>query len=302
MEIIVEIGTTVQQELIRGEISFLVDILEGLPLMQKLNRKLTKIIVADDFSRATNAAQGTVNYSSHRGIGLNKVNALAKVVESESGITMLLSRDIYNEFMDDQIRTFVFFHEICHVLTKNIFPSLITNIFAIRTYLANLYVLYDEYFADRLAFQIVDNIVPKKSTHWDMYWSNSIKGFIELLSDNTYYELLLDRIQKFRVGEIENVDTLMISINQIMDEISLSTIHLFAVLHSFKNDDEDSLLSQSKFVNQRTNDLIQYLKDKYEGPDHDLTDGVDVIAGYFANFGFRLEDLEQGGYIRILDI
>lgn len=164
------------------------------------------------------------------------------------------------------------------------------------------YIVYDEYFADRLAFQIVDNIVPDKSELWERYWSNSVQGFIELISDGTYYDLILDKIQNFRLGELKDVDKFMYSINQVMDEITLSTIHLFAALHDLKKNNEEYPVFRSRFVNQRTMNLIHYLKTKYETPDHDLTDGVEVIADYFANFGFILEDREKGGYVHVVDI
>lgn len=263
---------------------------------------LKKVIVASDFSKSVNLLQKTTDYLSERGVGPNKVTALAKIVDVERGYAIVLSSVLYTNSYDTLTRGYVILHEMAHVVNKNRFPSLITNVYSKRLYYSSLYYLYDEYFCDRFAYSVIDVVFPEKSEWWDAYWEYCVNGFASVLNDSVYSETISNAIYRFRIREIEDVDKFLSIIRQSVDEVSQSTAHLFSAVHDLGVEDIEEKLKSSRFFNDRTRHLIDYMKNKYDSEDHDLMDGYLVISEYFKNFGFLAEETSDGPFIHVLDI
>lgn len=224
---------------------------------------------------------------------------MAKIVEREEGTYIVLQSLAYLSNCDTMTRCFFLFHEIAHLINKNRFPPIPTGSFSLEKYLGNLYIIFDEYFADRLAFQITENVF-STSEFWAQYNRNGVSTYLDIAADPRYYEFIKTEIERFR--EHSDVTLHCNSIFGTVHIIAISTAHGFAQYHQHLDQFRDTLFPESMFFNQKTFALMDYFKTKYENSESDLSDGLELIKEYFTNFGIRFEDRQGNGYITVLDI
>ncbi len=296
MEVIIEIGDESIQRQIKDELEIFLTYVEAID--PPLNIK--QIIVPSNFEAKVNECQSASSFKAKRGIENAGIAVVAKIIEIGEGVSIVLSPFIYLSTFDSMIRCFILFHEIAHMLNKRRFPVISTKLFAVNNYMENLYVLFDEYFADRFAFIITEKIFALPTAPWKVYYDNWVSGYLEPTFDPHYYELIQAEIEKFR--QHGDVDRYWNSIIEFVQVIAISTVHGFAGLHQHADQDSIYQLPTSKFINEKTLTLLNYLKVKFEKAESDLSDGYDLMVGYFTNFGIKFEDRSSGGYIYVLDI
>ena len=296
MEVIVEIGDESTRTQIENELDFLLIIAESIDPPLIINR----VIVPLDFEAKVNELQGMANFKSKRGAENAEITVAAKIIESGDCVSIVLSPFIYLSTFDLMIRCFILTHELAHILNKRRFPDVPTNSFVANNYLGNLYILFDEYFADRFAFMLTEKIFTLPSEPWKLYNENGVLGYLEPANDLRYYELIQSEIKSFR--NHGDVNRYWNSIIDSVHVVSISTAHGFARYHQYMDQYKDIHLPNSKFFNIKTFALMDYFKIKFENGQSDLSDGVDLIADYFTNFGVKFEDRLNGGYIYVLDI
>jgi len=191
-------------------------------------------------------------------------------------------------------------HEIAHVSNKQKFPDTSSDSYSRQIYLGNIYTLFDEYVADRLASEIIDNLLPSKTDHWKAFIQNNAVGFTSLINDVQHCTTIKSEIESFRT----HADIMLFLENTcpIFDNVALSIVHAFSLAdhdpHAIKLTD----LMLSPFVNERTLALMRFFKDKYQERIFDVHDGISLIIDFMTNFGMKFEDIPQGGYCHVLDI
>jgi hypothetical protein len=300
MDIIVEIGTDEQKQLIENELS----ILEQVSEIADPPPPILKIIVAQDFDETVNKLRNSDSYQSTRG---NHV-AVAKNVMTQDGLFLVFSPVIFTAEQDNLTRLKLYLHEFSHAYNKSRFPSLITTSESDYRYLTNLYTLYDEYDADRNALNFVDAYLLAKNirnTSADHRYRHHVrvglKGFIDIISDQEIYDEISSQIDAFRYHG--NVMRFLLSVDRGLDEISKSIIHTYSSIDHFpKFKRIEPALRRSKFVNIKTEALIDYIRSKFDDNSPDLLDGIPIISRYMENFGIRFEDTDKGWYCHVLDI
>jgi hypothetical protein len=300
VDIIVEIGTDEQKQLIQNELS----ILRQISAMSDPPTLIVKVIVAEDFDKTVNKLQQTEHYVSSRD---NHV-AVAKNVITQDGLCLVFSPAIFTDNQDDLTRLKLYLHEFSHAYNKSRFPSLITTSESEYRYLTNLYTLYDEYDADRKALNIVDAVLQNqniKNTPADHRYRHHVrvglKGFIDIISDKAIHDEISFQIDAFRYHG--NVMRFLRGVDRALDEISKSIIHAYSTIDHFpKFSRIDPVLKRSRFVNRKTEDLIDYIRSKFDDDSPDLLDGSQIISKFMENFGMRFEDVEDGFYCHVLDI
>ena len=147
---------------------------------------------------------------------------------------------------------------------------------------------------------IVDQFFPTKSTFWGNHLLTCKEGFVDSSTDKTYYDHLKKEINAFRVHA--NGDLFMERIRRYVDEMRIILVHAFSLFHYCADEVFGNSLRNSKFVNDKTFALMNYLKSKFEERDTNLLDGIDLIIGFLENFGFRFEQKDIGFYCHVLDI
>jgi hypothetical protein len=296
MDILVDVGTQEQQKMIKEELMFLQRVTQDLD--PPLN--ITRVYVTDDFEGIVHKIEGSTSYKANRGLENNEIRPLAKMSKDGNGFAITISSLLYTSDFDFQVRIFILLHELCHIFNKRNFPAITNDSFVEGMYLSNLYSLFDEYKADRTAFNLCDQAFPEKTQLWSEWQKNQNIGFVGLITDLNYYDAIRKEIGSFRWHE--DVD-LFLKNNQVhFDVVSLAIIHLYASYHQYPDKVLETDLSKSKFVNNNTIALMEYLRNKYEEKSVNLFDGMEIITNFETNFGMRFEHREVGGYCHVLDI
>jgi len=296
MEIIVEVGTNEQKQLIEQELAFLDEVVEKSDPPVDLHQ----VIVASDFELKINELEGINTYKASRGEGSMRINAMARVAKLKDGFAIVLSPLLYSELQDTQTRLFTVFHEFRHVINKRDFPPIPNESYIKAQYLHNLYSLYDEYSSDRFAYGLLDNVFNSKSHFWDSFVQSEADGFIGLITDPQYYDGIRNEIQAFRLHA--NVELFLNKTRRYFDEVAISLAHIWALSHHYPDRAPNTDLLSCPFVNDRTIALMEYFKGKSERKSNDLLDGMDLIIQFMTNFGVKFEHRDYGGYCYVLDI
>lgn len=295
MEIIIEVGNEAIQEYIRHELGFVDKIAESL----KLN--VSRIIIPGDFQAKVNEYQGRDDYKVQRGVENAQVTVAAKIIEDGDNITILLSPYIfYLQSFDTMVRCFLMVHELMHVVNKGYFLEIPKGSFALENYLGNLYIMFDEYTADRYAYSMIEGAFEPHTEAWELYNQDGVLGYLNPTSDPRYYEHILSEIKKFRYHA--DVNRYWKSIWETVHVVSISIVHGFARYHEHLENYKKLEIPSTKFINEKTFALMDYFKTKYKTQNYDLNDGIGLMEEYLTNFGVRFEDRPEGGWMQVLDI
>lgn len=295
MKILVEVGDPEQKAIIEDELSSL-----G-PIAALLNSSvsLSQIIVASDFDRTVNELQRANSYKSIR----KKHSVAAKVLQVNNEAIMVLSPRLYTAEEDFQSRMLTYFHELIHLHNWQLFPTF-CDWYSIPIYYSkNLYILFDEYYADRKALEITDQLFKKKTEIYTESVEKAFNGHMQIImEDCESYNILKREIYSFR--QHCDVTRFLNATYETFDGLSKAIIHAYAYLdHLPKFTKRANELQSSMFVNNNTISLIEYIRSKYFQNSFDLANGVSLIESFLANFGVRFEIQSSGRtYCHVLDV
>jgi hypothetical protein len=287
LEIIVEVGTDEQKDLIKSEISSIY----GSLAENELAIKLHQIIVPLNFDNTVRELSGDKSYTAFRGHV-----ALAKTIDVSQGASIVYSPLLYNEQFDYQVRTIWYMHELFHVINKSRFPAIKTISLSRKTYIDNMNVFFDEYYVHRISFEIADEIANPKTYFLKKFIGSTFAGHVKSLLKYDYYLKLKEQIFLFRFNG--NVRKFLDHVNPYFDEASKDIVYAYSFIDHFpKLKRIEPALINSKMVNNKTVALIEFYREKYEMNNFNLEDGLEIIEDYMTNFGirFRLEFRTSSG-------
>jgi hypothetical protein len=293
LEVIVEVGTEEQKDLIKSEIYSIYGSLDELDI----SIDLYQVIIPIDFEKTIRDLSGNKSYTQCRG-----QVAIAKIVNVPQGVSIVFSPWIYNEQYDYQVRVIWYIHELFHAINKKRFPSRETdyvskNIF----YLDNMYPLFDEYYANRKSFCIVEVIAKPRTFYLNKFINTTFSGHVKSLLNYDYYSLIKKQIYLFRLHG--NVRHFIDQVSPFYDEASKDIVYAYSYIDHFsKLKRIEPLLSKSEMVNNKAIVLIDYFRNKYATDDFNLEDGLEIMEEYMTNFGMRFKDTPEGLYCSVIDI
>lgn len=296
MEITVEVGDSQQKEHIKQELSISYEVIKNFDPPLNVNQ----VIVASDFDAKINELHGVDTYKSIRGIDDLSVVAVAKIIEDTNGIIIVLSPLLFTEEYDIQTRYFIYIHEIAHIFVKQRIPNYECESPSFSTYYSNIHTLFDEYLADRTAFEIVGEIFTEVSNYLTKFIFSNFTNFLSLITDTKYYNIIKREIGLFRLHG--DVMKFLDSIRESFDVVARSIIHAYAIFDQYPEIADRSDLLKSRFVNGKTLALVNFFKDKYERGGFDLYNGLSLVIEFMTNFRMKFEDMPQGCYCHVLDI
>lgn len=157
MKSVIEIEDENQRSQIEQELRMFEKVFASIHVFEDLILEL--IIVPQNFGEQVNKLRNTSDYKPARGT----FTAMATTVQTENKITIVLSQELFDQQYDIRVRIFVVIHELMHIWNKSRFSWPADEQNTRSYYLHQLYVLYDEYVADRMAFSITDGIRQLKS-------------------------------------------------------------------------------------------------------------------------------------------
>lgn len=294
MEIVVEVGNRQQIEQIKDELQFI----EAFSKAIQPALNVRRVVVPADFDKTINELQNTTSYKSVR-----SHVAMAKIIELDDGITIILSPLLFTNGWDGQMRAEIYLHELVHVSNKRRFPQPLTQSPTTQLHFNTLYLLFDEYDANRKSFELADEIFPSKTPRFKAFIDGCFEGFFVSMVENTKdYDGIREEIKRFRWRHID-VGQFLANTKEYFDHASKDIVYTYSYIDHysrFKGREPDLL--KSKFVNDKTLALIDFFRIKYEKHDSDLLDGLDLFAEFLGNFGMRFEDRPEGLYCHVLDI
>ncbi|MFA5373576.1 MAG: hypothetical protein WC354_05270 [Candidatus Omnitrophota bacterium] len=294
MEIIVEIGTEEQKKQIKQEL----EIIQTVSNQISIPTSIAFIIVPDDFDKKVNELQNTSNYKSIR----KTQHAHAKTISTSNGIILVFSKLLFTAKHDNFTRLQFYMHEFMHVVNKGRLPILKEEPTSKYPYLSNLYILFDEYSANRKSLEIIDSVFPQTSIRYRLSNITHLKWFIKpLINDSEHYDIIRIEIEKFRThGKIEQF---LENTKPHFDEVSKAIIYSYSFIdHSSKFQRFQPFLAKSKFINNKTINLINFYRSQFDKGESDLSEGINLMTEFIENFGIRLEDCHQGLYCHVIDI
>lgn len=297
MEIYVDIGTPEQQKFIRDE-------LKNFETLQKEIsgfKSLKKLFISADFDSKVNELEGTRSYISQR----DTIHAMAKNIKINDGYAIVVNAILYTDNYDFHIRYLVLLHEMFHIILNIDAMGDESLRGADASYRANLGILFDDYCANRASMEIHFKIFTDPSYKFKKFLIRSFHSFLKgLIDDIEFYEPIVSEIENFQ--DHGDVELFLANIQRPFDGCSKSIIYAFAYMDAcshFKNK-ENHLVSNSRFVNSQTLELIDYFRKKYETKNYDLEDqlGLSLIIEFMTIFGFELENTKKGLYVHVFDI
>jgi hypothetical protein len=180
VELVIEIGTPEQKQQLMDELLNFARVASGVAPSVVISR----IVVSADFDDWVNKLQGTSMYKFKRSGGVLPLRAGARMIWTEDGgISFVLSPIVYTEDNDTQVRTYVYTHELAHVVNKLRFSKPPLESTSRSVYLNIAYSLFDEYRADRVAFKMVGGVFPQPSEYWRIFLVDQFAGFVSLVND-----------------------------------------------------------------------------------------------------------------------
>ncbi len=249
-----------------------------------------------NFDAKVNELQGTLDYKSNRGIV-----ALARNVNLGENDAIVLSPLLYtSDYCDEQVRLYLFLHEMAHTLNRKVFPRLSSNSGSEGIYIENLYTLFDEYVADRFALTLFYNEIPTKTTRWNKFISDFALGFSSLINNPKYYKKIKNEIESFR--QHGDSGLFLKKIHEDFHSVAISIGHTFAISDHDSQILSSTTLMHSHFVNEKTIALMNFFKVKYHEQVYEINDGFDLIVEFMTNFGMKFTNIPEGTWCQVLDI
>ncbi len=293
MEIVVEIGTHETQEAIHQELTLLSSIVS----LSNGVLNISKVIVPLDFDVAVNELQNTKDYRADKD---RDVVALARNINLGDSFAIVLSPFLYTASHDWQTRLYIALHEIKHVYNNKLFPNISLVTGSKRIYTNNLYILFDEYVANRWALETLDGVIPEKSPVWNTFIKSFAKSFSLLICDNKYYENIKNEVEAFR--QHSDIEYFQSKIRRSFYSVAMSIVHALSISDHNPSILHPITLEKSHFVNEKTLALMSFFKEKYQNEIFDIHTDLNLIIDFMTNFGMRFEDIPDGIYCHVLDI
>jgi hypothetical protein len=269
-----------------------------------LSLNISHVLVPLDFEAKVRELTGRDDYKFQRGSGDAKLTVMAKTLEDENGVVIVISPWLYvpdpAPLFDTMVRSFILSHELAHVMNKKRLPKVAQESSAVGSYLGNLYYMFDEYFADRFSYQLTEKIFTPTEA-WKKFNDNNVLGYINPESHPLYYAEIKSEIEKFRLHG--DVGLFMKRTKEAVSNVSVLMTHGFAAYHQHQAEHTSLQIPITAFVNEKTFALMDYFKKKYKKGETDLHDGIDQISNYLTNFGLRFEERPNNKlYAYVLDI
>lgn len=291
MEVIVEVGTEEQKDAIISEINLVYGILDEY----KPKIKLHQVIVPIDFEKTIRDLTDDKSYTQIRG-----QVAIAKTVNVPKGTSIVFSPFIYyNEHYDFQVRLIYYMHELCHAINMQRFRPVDTDSVSRRTYLSNIYILFDEYLAHHMSFNIMEEVIKQKTAYLKRFINETFACHVKSLLKDDYYFGIREQVFLFQFHS--SIREFLDRVTLIFDEASKDIVYAFSFIDHFPRLKRiEPLLNKAKMVNKKTIALINYFRQKYEANDLSLEDGVEIMQDFMDNFGMRFKDTPEGLYCSVL--
>lgn len=300
MQLHVTIGNEAQQQQIRNELGILGEAARHF----RLGHPLTEIWVPEDFDATVNTLQQTTDYSSRPGF-----EPMGKAIVSKEGTTaMVFHPKLFSSQFDAHIRYSIYWQEFCLLVNRSRFPVLTRHkLDRFANYFVNLYQLFDHYDAARKSFEFRDALV-SQALEEDLSAAavqdieQTLEGYLNIIRNRSeYYDWIRFQITEYR--EHKEVQQFLTMVKGKITQLSFAIVYAYAIMDHYTHLQEwTERIQDAPMLNNNTLVFLEYLRLKYQKNAADLSDGIDVMEAFWANFGIRFVDGERSMECEVLDI
>jgi hypothetical protein len=166
-----------------------------------------------------------------------------------------------------------------------------------------MYIIFGEYCADRKAYKIIDALFPEQSAIYQLFVAEMLDGHVATLANDVeFYNIIRQEVMSFRAHG--DVHRFIENIGKPYHEVAMAMAHAYAGLDHFSSFTEvEQKLRASRFHDEKTVQLMAFIRAKYTGNDMNLLDGIPLMEDFMTIFGIRFEVLPSGElYCHVLDI
>ncbi len=292
MEVVIEDGGTSDLATIQAEFEILEGVATGLGV------SINQVIVPVDFDATVNRIQGSSGYTSQR-----EHVAIAKVIAREGVITIILSPFLFTEAFDTFMRLELYLHELSHASNNGRYPSHDGLSQTRQRLLHNIITLYDDYYANRMAFVAMEAVFPEKSPQYIRSREASIEQHLDYLAEASGRHQMIQRaVTAFR--QHSDVRRFCDEVYELFDASAKSLVYLYSYIDSLPTccSGLEGRVATSPFCNGAARSLIQAFRRMYQDKDFNFMPHLDLMQDYLEVFGMRFEDRGEGEYLHVLDV
>lgn len=289
----IEIGTTEEKEKWKREIE---SILKALGDDNIKKFKIYKVIIASNFDKTVNELKGINNYQSKRyaaeaqAIALNDINGNNYIV---------VSGDFWVTFDNYELKFLFLLHEIYQIVNGLYLAQIINNFNSESTYLAIIYLLYNEYSAVRFS---VSCLSQNQNIH-DIIKILYDGNMSELQNPETFYLPMKKVIDDFRNYGM-NINEYIINIHKFIDPILKYVANIFAFCHCYPGLKEIFNIFPDKiFITEDLIEIFNTFNFWYEREKPVIYENcLELVENYLKKLGISYTNVKEGVYVTVLDI
>jgi hypothetical protein len=286
MEVTIEAEIAEQKDTLSKEFSTFSEILVSLGI----EGKVKQVIIPKDIAETVREIEGDLSYEAER----EHQHVIAKVLHSDDGAIMLFSPVLFSPIIV-QLRWLTYLHEIIHIYTKTVFTPIETESPSIRWYLTNLYILYDEYYANRKSLEMADRMFEEKTGPYNRHLRGFIGHLRALRKQDSFYNPLKKEIVDY--SQHGDIRLFLSRIDSTWDQATKTIVYSYAFIdYKERNKRLEKYLRGAAFINAYTEALIELFRLKYRDNNFDLHEGLDAMKDFTLNFGMAWQDMENGFY------
>lgn len=299
MQITVEIGTKEQQQEIINELGMLGEASKHYTMAFRIK----EIIVPKDFDATVTELQKAGTYKSVPGM-----EPVSKAIFTPQGHVLLFHPNIFSAAYDNHIRYAIYWHEFTLLVNKGHFPVLTRHkLDRYANYFMNLYQLYDQYTAARKSFEFRDAVLREvlKEELSDLAKEDlerSLLGSLAIIRNKAeYYDWFRFQIMEYR--EKQNINDFLGAVRGKIAQLSYAIIFAYATMDHYESlREKESLIAEAPMLDNNTRAFLEYFRYKFQEDAVDLSDGIDLMEAFWANFGIRFVDGEKCMECEVVDI
>lgn len=280
-----------QRELINEELKILQDCLETINLKIEINDVIIsegdEVTFKDSYSPINRSDEGVIAWIEDAG--------------NDDNAHVVISPRLFTADYDTQTRLFIYFQELFRVYGERSAQKPRFDSPSATMYFEKLSTLFIEYSSYRRALSMLDKLYPGKSDLMQKHIDAKINDYIELINDEKHVTRMNYELSYYRFHR--NVEKLLNLATVIFLQVATAILRLHAITDIFSgNEEKKQQINESKFVNQNTEKLMEFLRSQFDQGNPQLIEGISIIEEFMANFGLTFSDTEKGLHCQVMDI
>ncbi|MHB8094379.1 MAG: hypothetical protein ACYDH0_05490 [Candidatus Aminicenantales bacterium] len=285
-DIQIESGSPERQALIRREFEIFIELIK-----ENLHSWFDVVIIPNDIDAAIRRICPDKEYRSKRG----KIHVLAKTIEAEGKIFLVINPDIYTNRYDTHIRFHYLFHETFHFIHSRRKLSFVEGSALDQLYLKEISAYYEEYCAERFSSILCNRLLTQRSERSIEDQNIIYSGHHENVSSVAQGLIQI----RNSIEELKNHgrgDRFLQDVKPMTESLLMSYFYLIAFRKEIPSDENEAKYRLPDFFHQTDfRDVATLFHDRFPHP-LPAGEAIRAIKNIYGHFGFTLEATDSGEF------